>query len=247
MNEAIWSPYVLPEHYFYPLDPGAPDLQRPVGVLHVRIIEASHIPRMDLFGGSDTFVESYVRHTQRNTTKILTGKNPKWDQVFVMPVHSPTHQRLKIALWDYDPISPNDEIGRCELSIKDLPESSAQDMWLDVINEGEEQQQAAKHGEDGIQYRKRDRAVRALAKPVAGHSTKKTELHVKVHWRRWTDEETEFIKRAAKSGMRRALETPQGRSLDPDMKNMLMSGTLNVTMQQCSGLDVRGLLRKPQL
>lgn len=202
---------------------------------------------MDLFGVSDSFVEAYVRHTQRNTTKVISGKNPQWDQVFIMPVHSPTHQHLKFALWDYDAISPNDEIGRCELAISDLPEESSQDLWLDVINEGEEEQKAAKTGEDGIQYRKRDRAVRALAKPVTGHSVRKTALHVRVHWRRWTDEETQFIKYAAKTGMRKALASSRGRSLDPDLKKMLMSGTVNVTMQQCTGIDVHGLLRKPQL
>jgi C2 domain len=248
VNEAIWMPYVLPEHYFYPMEDHAPDLQRPLGVLHCRIIEAEHIPRMDMFGHADTFVECYVRHSQRNKTKVISGKHPQWeDEVFVMPVHSKQHQKLKFALWDYDSVSPNDEIGRCEIAILDIPEGETKDLWLEVVNDSEEEQQAAKNGERGLQYSRGERALRALAKPVAGHTTKKTQLHVRVQWRSWDDEETEFIMKAMKHGVKKTVMSQDGQKFDSNFTNMLMSGAIHVTVQQCKGLDVHGLLQRPSV
>lgn len=248
VNEAIWMPYVLPEHFLLPLEEGAPDLQRPLGVLHCRIVEAENIPRMDMFGHADTLVEAYVRHTQRNTTKVVSGKDPKWEnEVFTMPVHSVQHQKLKFALWDYDALSPNDEIGRCEIAIKEIPEGQAQDLWLDVTNESEEEQHAAKNGERGIQYSRGERALRALAKPVAGHTTKKTKLHVRVHWRTWNDEETKFIAHATKHGVRKTVLSQHGPGLDSAFKEMLLGGAVHVTVQQCKGLDVHGWLQRPSV
>ena len=40
-------------------------------------------------------------------------------------------QRLTCILMDYDDFNPDDEIGRCELPIKDISEET-QDIWLDV-------------------------------------------------------------------------------------------------------------------
>ena len=249
VNEAIWMPYVLPDHYFYPLDPGAPDLQRPVGVVHLRIVEACNVPRMDLFGSSDTFVEAYIRHSQRNITAVCSGKHPKWEnEVFVMPLHSIEHQRLRFILSDQDVIA-NDEIGRCELNFRShgVPENETRDVWLDVVNEGEEEEQAAKHGERGVQLRKRDRALRAVVKPSGCGSKKTCKLHVRVKWRRWNDEETEFIKDATRRGVRAALGSPRGRGLDPELREMMLSGAVHVTLQKCKKLDVHGLLWRPSM
>jgi len=241
-------PYVLPEHYFYPVEPNAPDLQRPLGVLHCRVIEVKNIPKMELFGYSDTFVETYVRNAQRNKTNIVSGKHPTWEnEVFVMPVHSKQHQKLKFALWDYDPLSPNDEIGRCEIAVKDIPEGQAQDLWLDVHNESEEEQQAAKKGEKGLKVSKGQRAVSALVTPATSQPSKGTQLHAKVHWRTWTEEETEFIRHAIRNGVRKTVISQHAQSINSGLKEMLLTGAVHLTVQQCKGLNVHGLLLRPSV
>lgn len=241
-------PYVLPDHYFYQLDPAAQDVARPIGVVHCRIIEATGVPRMDTWPNyADNFVEMYISHTRRHRTSIVEGKNPRFDDVFAMPLHSQEHQKLRFTLWDYDAFSPDDEIGRCDIAISDLQEGEAHDLWLDVENEGEKKQKEAKQGEGPTQYSMGDRALRALAKPVAGHSVKKTQLHVKVHWRRWSDEEQQVINAAVKHGIRRALETPEGGRLDPDVKEMLMAGDLQVTVKTCNRIKVHGFFKRPSV
>ena len=37
------QPWVLPEHYFYPLDAGVADVERPAGVLSVRVVGAEQV------------------------------------------------------------------------------------------------------------------------------------------------------------------------------------------------------------
>ena len=39
------QPYVLPEHFFFPLDPEIGDVERPVGVLAVRVVRADNVRR----------------------------------------------------------------------------------------------------------------------------------------------------------------------------------------------------------
>ena len=37
------QPWVLPDHAVFPLEPGAPDLERPAGILAVRVLGAEHV------------------------------------------------------------------------------------------------------------------------------------------------------------------------------------------------------------
>ena len=37
------QPWVLPEHWFFPLEPGVPDVERPAGVLTVQVLGASQV------------------------------------------------------------------------------------------------------------------------------------------------------------------------------------------------------------
>lgn len=42
-----------------------------------------------------------------------------------------------LVLWDYDPYSPNDEIGRCEVKLSELEAGRSLDLWLDVVSHSE--------------------------------------------------------------------------------------------------------------
>lgn len=49
--------------------------------------------------------------------------------------HCPSPQTL--IVWDYDPWSPNDEIGRCEIKLTELAPGQTKDLWLDVVSHSE--------------------------------------------------------------------------------------------------------------
>lgn len=51
-------PYVLPDSYVWPLiDHSNLGIEVPQGMLFINLIEATHVPRMDLFSDSDGFVK----------------------------------------------------------------------------------------------------------------------------------------------------------------------------------------------
>lgn len=45
LREAIFMPYVTPEHYFLPIEEGVADVSLPVGMLLLTIVEARGVPR----------------------------------------------------------------------------------------------------------------------------------------------------------------------------------------------------------
>lgn len=59
-------------------------------------------------------------------------------------------QILTCVLLDYDDFNPDDEIGRCELPLKDLTEET-QDLWLEVDMEA-----------DGVNEDTHDQSVQLL-------------------------------------------------------------------------------------
>ena len=146
---------------------------------------------------------------------------------------------------DYDAFSPNDEIGICKIPFTDVPEGEPQDMWLNVYSHEEKEHQKAKQGKSNIELRKRDRALEAVLAPKGGHSTEKTLLHIKVAWRRWTPQEREVINNAVTQGSRQVLESDAARAIDPELRKELLSGNVNLTVQQCFNLPTaNGFLRR---
>lgn len=55
----IWHrPYVLPESFVWPLvDVASLGIEKPQGMLFIKLLEATNVPRMDMFTDSDCFVK----------------------------------------------------------------------------------------------------------------------------------------------------------------------------------------------
>ena len=52
--------------------------QVPAGVLYVKLIEAEHVPNMDIFSKTDPFVKLYVRKRNQRRSKTIYNKlHPK--------------------------------------------------------------------------------------------------------------------------------------------------------------------------
>lgn len=43
VKESVLQPWVLPDHYFQPIDAGVPDLERPAGILAVKVEGVSKV------------------------------------------------------------------------------------------------------------------------------------------------------------------------------------------------------------
>ena len=69
-----------------------------------------------------------------------------------------------------------------QVAVSELEQNRWHDMWLSVRSEGEEEREKSKGG----------RMLQAMAKPST--SVANCFLRVRVQWRKWTDQEADFIK-----------------------------------------------------
>lgn len=82
-------------------------MKKPVGILHVRVIRATKLLKMDLLGLSDPYVKLSLSgeklHTRKTTVKKKT-LNPEWNEEFKLSVKDPQAQILHINVFDWDKV-----------------------------------------------------------------------------------------------------------------------------------------------
>ncbi|GAB4820429.1 hypothetical protein N2152v2_007475 [Parachlorella kessleri] len=154
-NEVL-RPYIFPEGFVLRLtDLVGVEQERPVGLLTVKVVEATNVPRMDLFKASDPYCKQvpelpcckdfekfpsirmwlYVRPRRKLQTAVKSSTvHPIWDEEFQLIVHDTTHQTLNLSLWDSDVLTPDDKIGSVEVPLNtlDLTPGATNDLWLPV-------------------------------------------------------------------------------------------------------------------
>ncbi|PSC71787.1 DNA polymerase kappa [Micractinium conductrix] len=163
VRDMVLQPWVLPDHAVFPLEPGAPDLERPAGILAVRVLGAEHVPRPGLLSGAPRpMLELFLRDAQRRQTAAApAGAATDWGRpCFELPVSLPEHQQLSVILYHYADFSPNDELGRASLPLRDLRPGEQQTVELLLRAHAEEV-----HEEQQERMSWGDRAAMALARP----------------------------------------------------------------------------------
>ncbi|KAK9824188.1 hypothetical protein WJX72_008409 [[Myrmecia] bisecta] len=136
IRDQVLRPFILPERVIIPLVPGggATDWEhRPRGMLFVQLKGATNVPKMDIFGKCDPFVRLYTRDKRKLKSQVKSRTyHPVWEENFQLLVHEPDHQALTCILYDWDRLSPSDEIGRVVIPVRDLPHAEPQDLELEV-------------------------------------------------------------------------------------------------------------------
>ena len=82
-------------------------MKKPVGILHVRVIRATKLLKMDLLGLSDPYVKlnlSGEKHSSKKTTVKKKTLNPEWNEEFKLSVKDPQSQMLLINVYDWDKV-----------------------------------------------------------------------------------------------------------------------------------------------
>lgn len=140
VKDSILRPYVLPESFVWPLvDVASLGIEKPQGMLFIKLLEATNVPRMDMFTDSDCFVKLFTRDKNVLKSQVKqNSKHPRWNEEFKLLVHEPDYQSLNAILLDFDALNPDDEIGRVSVPIRDLPNQEKQDLWLDIFDYAED-------------------------------------------------------------------------------------------------------------
>ena len=83
-------------------------IKKPVGILHVKVVQALKLLKMDLLGSSDPYVKlslSGDRLPAKKTTIKKKNLNPVWNETFKLIVREPQSQVLNIHVYDWDKVS----------------------------------------------------------------------------------------------------------------------------------------------
>lgn len=78
-----------------------------MGILHVNIVRASNLRKMDLLGKSDPYVKlslSGERLPSKKTSIKMRNLNPEWNEQFKLTVKDPETQVLQLHVYDWEKV-----------------------------------------------------------------------------------------------------------------------------------------------
>lgn len=195
ISDTLLAPYILPDHYFYAMDPAAPDYSIPVGYIEVEVVEAKNVPKMDYFTSTSPYVQVSTHKRGAKQTKVASkARHPHWGESFKLPIMVPKYQHITAVLYDED-YGGDDEVGRVIYAVKDLQPNNTQDLWLPVkplLKQDKEEE------EDKKARRKRDKLKSALTRPLgpADPQHKGTSLHMRLTYRECSEEQVRAVMEA---------------------------------------------------
>lgn len=225
------KPFVLPEGLTVPLTPGRVDgLVVPAGMVYVRLIEATHVPRLDWYTRPSPYVNLFVRDKRPRASKVTQGSHPKWEQDFELLVHEPEHQQLTAVLLEHHALDKDDEVGRVSIPIDQLAVGEMQDMWLDLGPPGTDEQSsllslsAVRHGVRNISNVAETAATLGFAP-----KHKQCQIHLQVTFHKVVEAEVEAASRGASADEVAQLT---GQPENARLVTLLKGGALSVTINK---------------
>jgi len=82
-------------------------IKKPVGILHVNVVRAQKLLKMDLLGTSDPYVKLSLTGDKlpaKKTTVKRKNLNPEWNEKFKIVVKDPQSQVLQLQVYDWDKV-----------------------------------------------------------------------------------------------------------------------------------------------
>ena len=82
-------------------------VQKPVGILHVKVVRAMKLLKKDILGTSDPYVKlrfSGEKLPAKRTSVKMKNLNPEWNEKFKLIVKDPQLQALELQVYDWDKV-----------------------------------------------------------------------------------------------------------------------------------------------
>ncbi|GAA0158982.1 membrane trafficking regulatory protein [Lithospermum erythrorhizon] len=129
--------YLWPKFLEIPvLDASAIASKKPVGILHVKVMRATKLLKMDLIGLSDPYVKLKLSGDNLPSKKTTVKKktlNPEWNETFKLIVKDPQSQLLNISMYDWDKVGGHDRLGKQVYPLKMLNANETREVTLDLL------------------------------------------------------------------------------------------------------------------
>ncbi|XP_061342089.1 synaptotagmin-2-like [Gastrolobium bilobum] len=110
--------------------------KRPVGVLHVKVLNAMKLKKKDLLGASDPYVKLKLTEDKlpsKKTTVKHKNLNPEWNEEFNLVVKDPETQVLEINVYDWEQVGKHDKMGMNVIPLKELSPEEPKRFTLDLL------------------------------------------------------------------------------------------------------------------
>ncbi|XP_022134404.1 synaptotagmin-3-like isoform X2 [Momordica charantia] len=137
IKKQIANLYLWPHVFGIPiLDSSIAMTKKPVGILHVKVVQALKLSKMDLLGTSDPYVKlslSGERLPSKKTTIKMNNLNPVWNEKFKLIVKDPQSQVLQLQVYDWDKVGGHDRLGMQLVPLKVLEPYETKELTLDLL------------------------------------------------------------------------------------------------------------------
>ncbi|KAL6277689.1 hypothetical protein ACE6H2_021290 [Prunus campanulata] len=138
IRRQVASLYLWPQTLEIPILDGSLSgaIKKPVGILHVKVVRALKLLKMDIIGSSDPYVKiklSGERLPSKKTTIKMRNLNPEWNENFKLTVKDPQSQVLQFDLYDWEQIGTHDFLGMQIVPLKVLAPLEKKELTLDLV------------------------------------------------------------------------------------------------------------------
>ncbi|KAK7270330.1 hypothetical protein RIF29_23396 [Crotalaria pallida] len=139
IKKQVASLYLWPQTLEIPiLDESAVAIKKPVGILHVNVVRAHRLLKMDLLGTSDPYVKLSLtgdKLPSKKTTIKRKNLNPEWNEKFKFVVKDPQSQVLQLQVYDWDKVGAHDRLGMQLIPLKLLKPYENKEFTLDLLKD----------------------------------------------------------------------------------------------------------------
>ncbi|CAL5209204.1 unnamed protein product [Lathyrus oleraceus] len=139
IKKQVASLYLWPQSLEVPiLDESTVAIQKPVGILHVNVVRAIKLLKMDLLGASDPYVKLSLtgdKLPSKKTTIKRKNLNPQWNEKFKIVVKDPQSQVLQLQVYDWDKVGAHDKLGMQLVPLKLLKPYENKEFTLDLLKD----------------------------------------------------------------------------------------------------------------
>lgn len=111
-------------------------IKKPVGILHVNVIRAKKLLKMDIVGSSDPYVKLKLTGDNlpaKKTTIKKNNLNPEWHEKFKLIVKHPQSQVLQLEVYDWDKVGAHDVLGMQLVPLKLLTPHETKEFKLELL------------------------------------------------------------------------------------------------------------------
>ncbi|XP_057979112.1 synaptotagmin-3 isoform X2 [Malania oleifera] len=137
IKKQVASLYLWPQSLEIPiLDTSTSAVKKPVGILHVNVVQAFKLLKMDILGTSDPYVKFRLtgeRLPAKKTTIKRRNLNPLWNEKFKLIVKDPDSQVLQLYVYDWDKVGTHDRLGMQTVPLKLLTPHEPREFTLDLL------------------------------------------------------------------------------------------------------------------